>query len=97
MKLYTTIDFEYNRRYNNKISSATMTYMLKQIMATDATRKYALDLFADFKESDGHSNTQNFRSLLAFNEDEDEDERLQNKKKKKNKALHNILNNSLTE
>ena len=50
MKLYTTIEFEYNRRYNNKISSAIMTYMLKQIMATDATRKYALDLFADFKE-----------------------------------------------
>ena len=32
MKLYTTIDYEYSNRFNNKISDEAMTYTIKQIM-----------------------------------------------------------------
>ncbi len=66
MKLYSTIDYEFQNRYNEKISDSMMTFMLKEIMSDKTTRGYALDLFKDFKETIGHNRTKNFRSLLNF-------------------------------
>ncbi|MDB4345664.1 hypothetical protein OAA43_01160 [bacterium] len=85
MKLYTTIDFEYNSRFNDKISDEAMTYTIKQIMENRDTRRYAFDLFKDFKDI-SHKNTGSFRTLLNF-----ENKSEKKKKKKKMKKLEEIL------
>lgn len=85
MKLYTTIDFEYNSRFNDKISDEAMTYTIRQIMENRDTRRYAFDLFKDFKDI-SHKNTGSFRTLLNF-----ENKSEKKKKKKKKKKLEEIL------
>ena len=89
MKLYTTIDYEYTSRFNSKISDEAMTYTIKQIMENRDTRRFAFDLFKDFKDI-SHKNTGSFRTLLNF------DDKTQKKKKrrlKKIKALEQLLEN----
>ena len=73
IKLYTTIEYEYKIRYNLQISDEIITYMLRQIMNNNETRRFALDLFNDFKDI-SHKNTGSFRTLLNF-------ESVENKKK----------------
>tara|TARA_Y100000992_G_C21231867_1_gene475918 strand:+ start:75 stop:470 length:396 start_codon:yes stop_codon:yes gene_type:complete len=68
MKLYSTIEYEYNRRFNNNISDELMTYTLHSVMCNKETRKVAMKLFRDFKEL-VHSNTYDFRTLIQFNDD----------------------------
>lgn len=68
MKLYSTIEYEYNRRFNNNISDELMTYTLHNVMCNKETRKVAMKLFRDFKEL-VHSNTYDFRTLIQFNDD----------------------------
>ena len=65
MKLYSTIQYEYSKRYNEEITDTLMTYMLHKIMTTSETRKYAFDLFQNYKDID-HKQTQEFRNLLTF-------------------------------
>ena len=65
MKLYSTIQYEYQKRYNSEISDTLMTYMLHKIMTTSESRKYAFELFQNFKDID-HNKTQEFRNLLTF-------------------------------
>ncbi len=81
MKLYSTIEYEYSARYDGSISDETMTYMLKQIMNNRDTRRFAFDLFKDFRDI-SHKNTGSFRTLLNF-----DDGSKKRKKKKKLKAL----------
>ena len=88
MKLYTTIDYEYTSRFNNKISDEAMTYTIKQIMENRDTRRYAFDLFKDFKDI-SHKNTGSFRTLLNFDDKESK------KKKKKMKKLKQLENEIL--
>ena len=90
MKLYTTIDYEYSHRFNNnKISDEAMTYTIKQIMENRDTRRFAFDLFKDFKDI-SHKNTGSFRTLLNF---DDKESKKKKKKMKKIKQLENeILN-----
>ena len=65
MKLYSTIQYEYQKRYNDSISDELMTYMLHKIMTTSTSRKYAFELFQSYKDID-HNKTQEFRNLLTF-------------------------------
>lgn len=83
MKLYTTIDYEYSNRFNNSISDEAMTYTIKQIMENRDTRRFAFDLFKDFKDI-SHKNTGSFRTLLNFDDKESK------KKKKKMKKLKQL-------
>ena len=83
MKLYTTIDYEYSNRFNNKISDEAMTYTIKQIMENRDTRRFAFDLFKDFKDI-SHKNTGSFRTLLNFDDKESK------KKKKKMKKIKQL-------
>lgn len=87
MKLYTTIDYEYTSRFNNKISDEAMTYTIKQIMENRDTRRYAFDLFKDFKDI-SHKNTGSFRTLLNF---DDKESKKKERKKKKLKQLENEI------
>ena len=66
MKLHTTIQYEYQQRYGGEIADTTMVYMLNKIMENSSTRKCALGLFKDFKQSVNTEETRNFRSLLSF-------------------------------
>lgn len=88
MKLYTTIDYEYSNRFNSKISDEAMTYTIKQIMENRDTRRFAFDLFKDFKDI-SHKNTGSFRTLLNF------DDKEYKKKKKKMKKLKQLENEIL--
>ena len=68
IKLYKTIDYEYNRRFNEEISDEIMTYMLYNVMNNTETRKLALEKFRDFKD---HKNiymtkTSELRYLFDF-------------------------------
>ena len=83
MKLYTTIDYEYSNRFNSKISDEAMTYTIKQIMENRDTRRFAFDLFKDFKDI-SHKNTGSFRTLLNFDNKESK------KKKKKIKKIKQL-------
>jgi|TARA_Y100000992_G_C21254691_1_gene487863 uncharacterized protein YihD (DUF1040 family) len=65
IKLYTTIEYEYSNRFNNKITNESMVYTIKQIMDNEDTRSFALDLFKDFKDL-SHKNTRSFRTLINF-------------------------------
>jgi len=66
MKIYKTIEFEYNRRHNSTISDDLMVYTLHGIMTTTETRKIAMQLFSDFKELN-HNRSYDFRTLIQFN------------------------------
>ena len=66
MKLYTTIDYEYMNRYNEKISDEIMVFMLHKIMTTGSIRKNALKSFRNFQEDFCPNRTEHFRSLLYF-------------------------------
>ena len=68
MKLYSTIEYEYQDRFNQPISEKEMTNMLTQVMQHGDTRRYALDLFQEFKSTIDYDKTKQFRSLLAFKE-----------------------------
>ena len=68
MKLYSTIEYEYQDRFNQPISEKEMTNMLTQVMHHGDTRRYALDLFQEFKSTIDYDKTKQFRSLLAFKE-----------------------------
>jgi hypothetical protein len=74
MKMHTTIQYEYHQRYSGEIADTTMVYMLNKIMENSATRKYALDLFKDFKQSINTEETSNFRSLLNFDKTQNPDD-----------------------
>ena len=67
MKLYSTIEYEYNMRFSHKITDEIMTYMIKQIMDDDKLRKFSLTLFNDFKDV-SHKKTGVFRKMLNFKE-----------------------------
>ena len=84
MKLYTTIDYEYSRRFDDKISDEAMTYTIKQIMDNRDTRRFAFDLFKDFKDI-SHKNTGSFRTLINF------ENKSEKKKKKRIKQLEEQL------
>jgi hypothetical protein len=66
MKLHHTIDYEYNERYNSKISDELMTESLHNIITNTQTRKYAMQLFHDFKLD--HDASKTFRTLIPFND-----------------------------
>jgi hypothetical protein len=68
IKLYKTIAYEYNNRFNEEINDEIMSYMLYNVMLNEQTRKLALEKFRDFKE---HKNidmekNKDFRYLLDF-------------------------------
>ena len=86
MKLYSTIEYEYSIRYDELITDNTMTYMLKQIMSNKKTRRYAFDLFKDFRDI-SHKNTGSFRTLLNF----DNENKITKKTKKLDFEKINIL------
>ena len=66
MKLYTTIEYEYNSRFSNQINDNLMTYTLHNVMTNTNTRSVAMSLFRDFKDLN-HSRTYDFRTLIQFN------------------------------
>lgn len=68
MKLYSTIEYEYQQRFNLRISEKEMACILANVMQNSVTRQYALDLFKEFKSTVDYKKTKQFRSLLAFNE-----------------------------
>ena len=68
MKLYSTIEYEYQQRFNLTISEKEMTSILANVMQNSVTRRYAIDLFQEFKSTVDYNKTKQFRSLLAFNE-----------------------------
>ena len=69
MKLYSTIEDEYNMRFNKQISDSDMSFVLQEVMNREDTRKYALTLFEDYKSSYDYKTTKNFRKLLCFSTD----------------------------
>ena len=66
MKLYSTIEFEYERRFKNQINDEIMTYTLHHVMSNNETRKVAMGLFHDFRDL-VHNKTYDFRTLIQFN------------------------------
>lgn len=70
MKIYTTIEDMYHKKYNEDISDELMTYMLHKIITTNDTRKIAVELFKNFKgeKSDivDQKKLQYFESLIDF-------------------------------
>ena len=68
MKLYSTIEYEYQERFNQTISEKEMTNMLADVMQNSVTRQYALELFQEFKSTIDYKKTKKFRTLLAFKE-----------------------------
>ena len=65
MKLYTTIEYEYNSRFSNQINDNLMTYTLHNVMTNTNMRRMAMSLFRDFKDLN-HSRTYDFRTLIQF-------------------------------
>ena len=68
MKLYSTIEYEYQERFNQSISDNDMKNMLHNVMQNNVTRRYALELFQEFKITKDYEKTKQFRTLLAFKE-----------------------------
>jgi hypothetical protein len=68
MKLYSTIEYEYQERFNQTIGEKEMTSMLANVMQNSVTRQYALELFQEFKSTVDYNKTKKFRTLLAFKE-----------------------------
>lgn len=66
MKLHSTIDNEYKKRFETKISDETMTYMLHKVMTNGESRKFAFELFHNYKSQYGHKSTDGFCKLLEF-------------------------------
>lgn len=68
IKLYKTIAYEYNQRFNKEISDEVMTYMLYNVMNNTPTRKLALEKFRDFKDNKNVDMNKNsdLRYLLDF-------------------------------
>jgi hypothetical protein len=67
MKLYSTIEYEYRERFNENINDNEMTLILTNVMNNNVTRRYALDLFQEFKSTIDYKKTKQFRMLLTFN------------------------------
>ena len=67
MKLYSTIEYEYQERFNQPIDEKEMSHMLAFVMQNTLTRKYAIDLFQEFKSTIDYQKTKQFRTLLTFN------------------------------
>ena len=67
MKLYSTIEYEYQERFNQPIHEKEMSHMLAFVMQNTLTRKYAIDLFQEFKSTIDYQKTKQFRTLLTFN------------------------------
>jgi len=70
MKLYSTIEDEYNIQFNKQITDSDMLFVLQGVMNNEDTRKYALTLFQDYKSSYDYKTTENFRKLLCFSTDD---------------------------
>ena len=68
MKLYSTIEYEYQERFNQSISDNDMKNMLHNVMQNNVTRRYALELFQEFKITKDYEKTKQFRTLLDFKE-----------------------------
>jgi hypothetical protein len=66
MKLYSTIEYEYRRRFNNEIDDNTMALMIHKIMKNGSTRKVAFELFEKYKDEYGHESSEGFRRQLEF-------------------------------
>ena len=67
MKLYSTIEYEYRERFNENINDNEMSLILTNVMNNNVTRRYALDLFQEFKSTIDYKKTKQFRMLLTFN------------------------------
>ena len=67
MKLYETIQFEYNSRYNKKLDDGKMIKLLYNIMNDSELRKFALELFGNFRSDILSKKNQKFKILLNFN------------------------------
>ena len=67
MKLYSTIEYEYRERFNENINDNEMSLILTSVMNNNVTRRYALDLFQEFKSTIDYKKTKQFRMLLTFN------------------------------
>ena len=67
MKLYSSIEYEYDQRFHKTISDTEMSYMLQQIMTNTNTRKMALQMFNDYQITVDYQKTKQFRTLLVFN------------------------------
>lgn len=66
MKLYNTVEYEFEQRYNISISDAAMTYTLNKIMCTPELRKTAFSLFKEYEKDLTVNQTKPLRSLLKF-------------------------------
>ena len=66
MKLYSTIEYEYQERFKSTISEKDMKHMLHNVMDNNVTRRYAVELFQEFKNSNDYQKTKQFRTLLEF-------------------------------
>ena len=69
MKLYSSIEYEYNERFSRTISDIEMGCMLEKIMSDSYTRSMAMELFQEFKASVDYKKTKQFRTLLQFEHD----------------------------
>ncbi len=67
MKLYSTIEYEYQERFNLTISEKEMTSIIANVMQNSVTRQNALELFQEFKSTVDYQKTKQFRTLLDFN------------------------------
>ena len=67
MKLYSTIEYEYQQRFNLTISEKEMTSIIANVMQNSVTRQNALELFQEFKSTVDYQKTKQFRTLLDFN------------------------------
>ena len=68
MKLYTTIEYEYEKRFETKITDSLMTYTLHEIMSNLETRRAAMALFKNYESDITINQSQPLRSLLKFAE-----------------------------
>ena len=66
MKLYSTIEYEFEQRYHTAIGDDLMTYTLHEIMSTPELRKTAFALFKSYEKDLTISQSKPLRSLLTF-------------------------------
>ena len=66
MKLYNTVEYEFNERYHTPISDDLMSFTLNEIMKKDTLRKKALALFKTYKNDLSITHSKPLRSLLTF-------------------------------
>ena len=64
MKLYSTIEYEYQERFQTLISPSQMTNVLSNVMENNVTRHYALELFQEFKSTVDYKKTKTFMGII---------------------------------